>query len=364
MFTKKDSHYIVILCGGTGPRLWPLSRVNKPKQFLKLFSNNSLLKDTFLRAQKIVPKKNIFIISNQKYLSLIKEDLKKLVLPQNIISEPEKKNTALAILYASAYIQKINPEAIITTMPSDHFIGQVNNFKKDIQQAQKIANNDYIVTLGIRPNNPSTSFGYILANSKNYVLKFTEKPNLSEARKLISKENCFWNSGLYTFKINTLINEFKLHSPQYLPLYNKLTENINHSKIIQKIYSLAPSLAIDTAISEKSKKLYLIPVSFSWNDVGEWKSIYQQSAKDNNQIALLNKNTNYVEINSQNCLLSSDKKDKLVGLVDINNLAVIDTDDALLICNLNSDASYRVRDLVTKIVQNKKIKHYFADKND
>lgn len=364
MFSKKTSNFVVILCGGTGPRLWPLSRVNKPKQFLKLFSNNSLLKDTFLRAQKIVPKQNIFVISNHKYFSLIKEDLKNLVLTQNIISEPEKKNTALAILYASAIIQKINPEAIITTMPSDHFIGQFNNFKKDIQQAEKIAHDDFVVTLGIKPNNPSTSFGYIFTNSQHKVLKFVEKPNLSDAQKFIQKDSCFWNSGLYTFKIDTLISEFKQHSPQYLPLFNKIQENLDRPKIIEKIYSISPSLAIDTAISEKSKKLYLIPVSFSWNDVGEWKSIYQQLSKDSHQIAILNKNTNYIEINSQKCLISSTQKDKLIALVDINNLAVIDTDDALLICNIAYDGSYHVRDLVTKIVQNKKIKHYFADKND
>lgn len=364
MFSKKTSNFVVILCGGTGPRLWPLSRVDKPKQFLKLFSNNSLLKDTFLRAQKIVPKKNIFVISNHKYLSLIKEDLKNLVLTQNIISEPEKKNTALAILYASAIIQKIDPDAIITTMPSDHFIGQINNFKKDLQLAVKNANNKYIVTLGIKPNNPSTSFGYIFTNSRHEVLKFIEKPNLLNAQKFIQKDNCFWNSGIYTFKFETLISEFRQHSPQYLPLFNKIQQNLNQPKIIEKIYSISPSLAIDTAISEKSRRLFLIPVSFSWNDVGEWKSIYQQLSKDSNQIAILNKNTNHIEINSQNCLISSTKKNKLIGLVDINNLAIIDTDDALLICNINLDGSYHVRDLVSKIVQNKKIKHYFADKND
>lgn len=365
MVKKTTTHYIVILCGGTGPRLWPLSKTSKPKQFLKVFSNNSFLKDTFLRAQKIVPRKNIYVVSNQKYLSLIKNDLKNLLLPKNIISEPEKKNTALAILYAVATIQKIDPHAVITSMPSDHFIGKLDNFVTDVKKTMSIAKNGkYIVTLGIKPNSPSTSFGYILTNKDSQVLKFIEKPDLLTAQKLISEDYTFWNSGLYTFKIDCLISEFKQHSPEYIPLYNQLIENLNKPKSINKVYSLSPSLAIDKAISEKSKNLFLVPVTFAWNDVGEWKTIYQQLPKVENNISILNKNTNYVEVNSQNCLISSTQKNKLIGLVDVDNLAIINTDEALLICNISSNGSYHVRDLVTKIVSNKKIKHYFADKND
>lgn len=363
MVKKTTEHYIVILCGGTGPRLWPLSRVDHPKQFLNLFSENSLIKETFLRAKRIVPSKNIFIVTNEKYLNLIKGNLKGLVDTKNILCEPQKKNTAMALLYASATISRINPNAIITSFPSDHFISQLTNFDHDIKESFHIAQNNFIVTFGIKPNSPSPSFGYIEVDKNNKVIKFIEKPSVATAQKLIQSNNIYWNSGIYTFKINTLIDEFKIHSKDYLPLYNKLQESLNHPRIIQKIYSLSQSLAIDVAISEKSKKMTLIPASFNWNDIGEWKSIYKQLPKVGNNFATLPKDVKFLEVNSRNCLISADSK-KMIGLVDVNNLAIIDTPDALLVCNIANDGSFHVRDLVTKIVQNLKLKHFFTGKND
>jgi mannose-1-phosphate guanylyltransferase len=363
MVKKITSHYIVILCGGTGPRLWPLSRVDHPKQFLNIFSENSLLKDTFLRANRIVPSKNIFIVTNNKYLSLIKQNLKGLIEPQNILSEPQKKNTAMAILYACAVIRHKDTNATITTFPSDHFISQLNKFDHDIKNSYQLAQKNSIITFGIKPNSPSPSFGYIQTNINNKVTQFIEKPNVLLAQKLIKKNNCYWNSGIYTFKIDTLLNEFKLYSKAYLPLFDKLFEGYQHPRVVQKIYSLAPSLAIDVAVSEKSKNILLIPSTFNWNDIGEWKSIFQELPKSVNNIATLPKNVKFVEVNSKNCLISADSK-KIIGLVDVNNLAIVDTPDALLICNIAHEGSFHVRDLVTKIVQNLKFKHYFTGKND
>ena len=363
MVKKTSSHYIVILCGGTGPRLWPLSRVDHPKQFLNIFSENSLLKETFLRAKRIVPSQNIYIVTNNKYLSLIKQNLKGLVEPQNILSEPQKKNTAMAILYACAVICNKDASAIITTFPSDHFISLLRNFDHDIKESFRLAQKNSIITFGIKPNSPSSSFGYIQTNSQNKVIQFIEKPNVALAQKLIQKNNCYWNSGIYTFKIDTLINEFKLYSKEYIPLFNKLSESYQHPRVVQKIYSLSPSLAIDVAVSEKSKNILLIPSTFNWNDIGEWKSIYQELPKTSNNIATLPKNVKFLEVNSKNCLISADSK-KMIGLVDVSNLAIVDTPDALLICNISHDGSFHVRDLVTKIVQNLKFKHYFTGKND
>lgn len=363
MVKKINKHFIVILCGGTGPRLWPLSRVDHPKQFLNIFSENSLLKDTFLRAKRIVPQENIYIVTNDKYLNLIKQNLKGLIDYQNILCEPQKKNTAMAILYATAVISRQHQNAIITTFPSDHFISLLKNFDHDIKESYKLAQNDNIITFGIKPNSPSPSFGYIQVSSKNQVQKFIEKPSVTEAQKLIQKNNCYWNSGIYTFQSETLVNEFKQYAKTYIPLFNQLSGNQTHPNIIKKIYSLSPSLAIDVAISEKSKKMLLIPATFNWNDIGEWKSIYQELPKSENNIATLPKNIKHLEVNSKNCLIST-SADKIVGLVDVNNLAIIDTTDALLVCNISHDGSFHVRDLVTKIVQNLKFKHFFTGKND
>jgi len=365
MVKKKTiaTHYIVILCGGTGPRLWPLSRVDHPKQFLNLFSKNSLLRETFLRAKRIVPAKNIYLVTNGKYLVQTKQNLKGLIDFQNILGEPQKKNTAMAILYAAAVINQKDPQAVITTFPSDHFISHLSEFDRNIKKSYVLAQNKVIVTFGIKPTSPSPSFGYIQINSQNHVLQFIEKPDVTLAQKLIQKNNYYWNSGIYTFKIDTLIREFKLHAKEYLPLFNKLQEDHQHQKIVEKIYSLSPSLAIDVAVSEKSKNMILIPATFNWNDVGEWKSIYQESPKIGNNFATLSKDVKFVEVNSKNCLISADSR-KMIGLVDVDNLAIIDTPDALLVCNIANEGSFHVRDLVTKIVQNLKFKHFFTGKND
>ncbi len=365
MATASSSHYIVILCGGTGPRLWPLSRVDHPKQFLKLFSENSLLKDSFLRAQKIVPTQNIYIVTNEKYRLQVKKDLGTLVDSHHILAEPQKKNTAMAILYATAFIYQRDPHALIASFPSDHFVSPLKTFTKDINLAFSLAKNDGIVTLGIRPTNPNPAYGYIITNPKKdtKVDKFIEKPDALQAKKLIKKDNVFWNSGIYIFQIDQLLQEFKLHSPQYLPLFDRLIENLDRPRLIQKIYSLAPPLAIDKAISEKSSHLSMLPATFTWSDIGQWDSIYQRLPKKNSGIALLNPNSNFIELDSTNCLLSS-SSNKLVALLDVQNLAVIDTPDALLICQLNQNSSFKVRELVGKIVQNLKIKHFFTGKND
>jgi mannose-1-phosphate guanylyltransferase/mannose-6-phosphate isomerase len=365
MATILNNHYILILCGGSGPRLWPLSRAYKPKQFLKLLSNDSLLKETFLRAQKIVSPDHIFVIGHQKYFSLIKEDLKGLVLDHNIISEPEKKNTALAILYGTAIISQINPAAIITTFTSDHFISNLPAFIKTIRNTATLAAaHPSIVTIGISPTSPNTSFGYLLVRQKqnNFfnVKNFIEKPPLSTAEKLIRSGHSFWNSGMYTFTSQTLFSQFKLHAPKYFSLYQQLLKSPHN---IPKIYTDSPNLPIDIAISEKSKDIIMIPADFIWNDVGEWKSIYQQLSQKQDDIVPLNRQTDFIQIGSRKCLVSG-PPNKLIGLVNVDNLAVIDTPDALLVCNITNGGSFKVRDLVAEIIANPKLKKYFLSKND
>jgi mannose-1-phosphate guanylyltransferase len=363
---KAPQHFIVILCGGSGPRLWPLSRSAKPKQFLKIFSDNSLLKETVIRARRLVDRDHIFIITNHKYLPLIKQDLKSLIDSKHIIVEPEKKNTAIAILYSTAVIASIDPEAVITTFTADHFISRLTLFDKNVRQAYNLASkNKSIVTLGIRPSSPSTSYGYIQTqkNNSEKVIKFIEKPDISTASKLISSESNYWNSGIYTFSATTIVNEFYLHAKVLATLYQKAFENISNSKVINKIYSIAPTVSIDVAISEKSNNLLMVPAEFVWNDVGEWKSIQNQLSSVANKNSCLNQDTLFLEVGSQHCLISGEK-DKLIGLVNVKDLAIIDTPDALLVCNLKDDGSYKIRDLVAKIVQDKKTARYFLENYD
>lgn len=356
-------HYIVILSGGTGPRLWPLSRVEKPKQFLTLFSKNSLLKETVLRAKKLVPLKNIFIVTNYKYTSLIKKDLGTSFPFANILSEPQKKNTAMALIYASAVISRKDPDAVITSFPSDHYIGRLDKFIKNINQGVNTSLTNKIVVYGIKPDSPNPAYGYIVTDDKLKVKKFIEKPSISIAQDIINRGHAFWNSGIYTFKVSHLLSEFKKHQPEYLPLYDQIYNQPTKSKIIQKIYSLAPALALDVAISEKSKNLHLIPATFTWSDIGEWSAIHRQIAGKKTQVATLTTTQKLVEINSKNCLVHSSPK-KIIGLVNVEDVAVIDTPDALLVCNLKNSGSYQVKDLITKLVSNPKLKSFFTGKHD
>ena len=356
---KTSNHYILILCGGSGPRLWPLSRASKPKQFLTLFENKTLIENTYNRFLKIVPRQNIFFVSNKKYLLELKKVFGKKVSPQNFISEPDKKNTAMAILLGTYIIQKINPEATITATPSDHFIDKINLFCKDITLAYTLADStDKIVTIGITPTFPNPAYGYILPERKTKsfypVAKFIEKPSVIDANLYLRKD-AFWNSGIYTFKINTILYEFQTHQLQYFSLYKQLSKNIS------TVYQQSPTLPIDKAISEISTNMITISARFEWSDVGQWQTIWEKLTKDKQGIATINRQTKYVGYNSKNCLLNGSNK-KLIGMVGLNNLAIIDTPDSLLVCNLHD--SYSVRDLISTIVANPLLKNYFLKNND
>jgi mannose-1-phosphate guanylyltransferase len=358
--TKTINHYIFVLCGGTGPRLWPLSRKSNPKQFLSFFDKTSILEQTIKRSQRVVDTQNIYIVSNKNYFDKIIKIAKDFNLTKNIILEPEKRNTALAILYATIKIKQNDPNAIISSLPSDHYIKNIDKFKQTLNKAKRIAQStNTIVTIGIKPTSPNPAYGYIFPNKKvdDYypVSSFIEKPNRQKAQKLIDK-NSYWNSGIYTFSISTLISEFKKCQPEYFEIFKNLEKNLNYPQKVEKIYKQSPNLAIDKAISEKSSKMTMISATFDWSDIGEWKAIFLKSKKNKDNHAIINSKTRFLSTNSKNCLISGTDK-KLIGLVGVDNLAIIETPDALLVCNL--DSSYNVRDLVSLIVKNKKYKKYF-----
>jgi mannose-1-phosphate guanylyltransferase len=360
MSESSIKHYIFILCGGTGPRLWPLSRKNNPKQFLSLIDKQSILEDTIKRAQRVVDTQNIYIVSNKSYFDKIVKIAKNFDLTKNIILEPEKKNTATAILYAVAKVKQKDPDAIISTLPSDHYIKNVARFKQNLNQAKMVAQStNTIVTIGIKPTKPDSSYGYITVDQKIddyfHVSKFTEKPDLITAKKLID-HNSYWNSGTYTFSISTIISEFEKLQPEYFQLFKDFEKNLDYPNKIEKLYQQSPDLSIDKAISEKSSKLSMVVATFDWSDIGEWETIFQTLPKKKDNNAVLNSKTQFLNVNSKNCLISGLDK-KLIGLVGVDNLAIIDTPDGLLVCNLNS--SFNVRDLVSLIIKNKRYKKYF-----
>jgi len=333
--SNQKNHLLVILCGGTGPRLWPLSTTSNPKQFLSILSDKSLLEQTLNRLLHIAPQENIYVVTSNRNINHLKNIASNFISPNHIIVEPDKKNTALAIYYTLNQFQDLDPETVISFLPSDHFIHPVNKFKKDLTLAAAIARESLsLVTIGIHPSSPNTSYGYILKNHR-----FIEKPDKISALKLIVKD-ALWNSGIYTATLATYLSEFNKHFPH--PTYQK-----------------SPPLSFDKAISEKSKNINCVKASFNWSDVGEWGSIFAKSTHDHQKIATVNSQTKYLSLNSHRCLLSSENPDKLIGLVGVSSLAIIDTPNALLISSL--DQSHQVRDLVAKIVNTPKLKKYFVN---
>lgn len=361
------NHFIIILSGGSGYRLWPFSRSQTPKQFLKLFNNKTLLEQTLIRAKKITSPKNIFVVSNFDYQDKTLKLIGNKIPTTNFIFEPIKKNTAMAIIYAINHIKKIDPTSTITTMPSDHYIKHLIKFKKTISKSIKLANKYHqIVTIGMKPTFANPSFGYILPQKKNQpfskVSLFIEKPSLEIAQTLV-KKGALWNSSIHTFTISDILSELQQIQPEYIELLNTLDSSSNSSKITKHVYKKSPDLSLDKLLAEKSQHLLVIPGTFQWNDVGEWNSIYRQLEKDKSGIATLNSDSEIFQIDSKNSLIVTSKK-KLVALVDINNLAIIDTPDCLLISSLSSDNSFKVKDIVSNIIKNKKLKNFFSNRNE
>lgn len=345
-------HFIVILCGGTGPRLWPLSNALFPKQFLKILSPQSLLENTISRCLKIVDKSHLVIVSNYKYKKLLVK------LPGIILLEPHKRNTTPAILYATSYIKKIDPLATITTTPADHFIRNTLLFTADIKKAVTVANLGKIVSIGVVPNSANPSYGYIKTkdqHSPSKVLKFIEKPLPIKAARFIKNKQWFWNTGIYTFTIKVLEHTLRLHSPKFFKIYHTMCFATNNSTL-NNIYINCPSRAFDKTVSERTHNMEMLSASFDWSDVGQWNTIYLKSNKDRHQNALLNTNTNLIALDSHHCLING-PKNKLIGLIGVNNLSIIDTPLGLLVCRL--DLSDHVRDLVATIVADPKYKNFF-----
>lgn len=353
---QSSNHYIVILCGGSGPRLWPLSHANFPKQFLQIDSQHSLLQNTILRYKKIVPPENIFIASNVKYLPTLKKQIGILIPQENILTEPEKKNTTAATIFASVYIHSLHPNPIITISPSDHHISAIDKFVSCIKQSTvKASVSNKIVAIGIKPTFSNPSYGYIIPNKK-----FVEKPNTKEANKLI-KLGALWNSGIYTFSYQTLLSEMAIHQKDIFNLSKLIQNHPTSQTSVKNFFHQVPSISFDVAISENTKNLTTILAKFTWSDIGEWKTIYKMLAKKPNQNVVLNRQTKFVDFKSEGCLISS-SPGKLIGLVGVKDLAIIDTLDSLLICQLSN--SFEVRDLVGKIVKKKNTADYFLRSYD
>ena len=321
--------YGIILAGGSGSRLWPLSRELYPKQLLNLQSDKSLLQSTFERLKNCTD--NIVSITNVKHAPNVRLQLSKLTEKPFVLSEPVAKNTAPAIVLASKFImQKTHSDPVIIVVPSDHLINDDEKFLSTVKKGEELAQQGYIVTFGIKPNYPETGYGYINTSEKIEngfkVKEFVEKPNLETAKQYLNAGTYFWNSGIFMFKASTLFEETSKHAPEISKLSEKF--DFNKSDEIPFIeFDKMPSISIDYAIMEKSDKIALVQLESDWNDLGSWQSIYDISKKDEEGNVFVG---HVLDEGSKNSFVYSSSK--LVATIGLEDTVIVETEDAILAC--------------------------------
>ncbi len=327
----------VILAGGVGSRLWPLSRQLFPKQLFKLTGRHTLLQQTYLRLKDIGFSPVILTGKDHKFIIIDQLVELKLSVYPDLIIEPIGRNTAPACIVSALYSINKDPDTVLLICPADHLISDDKGFLETVKEGIKFAKEDYIVTFGIKPNKPETAYGYIEATEDNKVKRFVEKPDLETAKEYIKNGNFYWNSGIFLIKAKHLLDEAERFVPDMLKACEEAFSNAKYihnqlSLIVldEKSYKKCPSDSIDYAILEHSNRLAMVPAKFSWSDVGSWAALYEISDKD--------KNNNVVKgdvfnVDSKNCLIRAE--DRLVATVGLEDTVVIETSDAVLVAPLS-----------------------------
>ncbi len=331
------SLYAVIMAGGIGSRFWPRSKKKKPKQLLRIFGENTMIQDTVNRLVGMVPKENIIIITNEVQRDRVIEQLAS-IPPENVIAEPFGKNTAAAIGLASVIVNKKDSDAIMLTFPADHLIGDVEDFQNTLKSAAEFAyTSKGLGTIGITPTHPETGYGYIqfdensIAESVYKVLNFAEKPNIRTAKRFLKTGDFLWNSGMFIWHVDAILREIENYLPDLYVGIKKIENSIGTDKfenVLRKVYGQLKSVSIDYGVMEKSKDVFLTKGNFGWNDVGSWEAVYQLSNKDKNDNSFVG---NVYSLDSEDNYVFSPQK--FTAIIGAKNMIVINTKNALLVCN-------------------------------
>lgn len=328
------NYYCVIMAGGIGRRFWPYSRKALPKQFLDFFgTGRTLLQQTYDRYKQIIPPENIYITTHRDYKELVKNLLPE-VDESRLIVEEERRNTAPAIAYASHVIQKVNPDATIVVAPSDHLILKMDEFKQAILKGMEFASHSgKLLTLGIKPSYPETGYGYIQIDEKEkdnfYKVKtFIEKPAREFAEVFVQSNEFYWNSGIFIWHVNTILQAFHEMMAEVCPRVECDTPD----------FSACPNSSIDYSIMEKANNVYVQLCDFGWADIGTWGSLYDASPKDENRNVIVNSNTLLYNC-KENIILMPE--DKLAVIQDLDGYLVVERGNALLICKKDDQNAIR-----------------------
>lgn len=344
----------LIMAGGRGERFWPRSRRTLPKQFLSLTGDGrTMIQLTIERISSMVDIEDTFVVTNKDYKELVIQQLP--ALPEeNIICEPTGRNTAPCIGLGAVHISKKYEDALMLVLPSDHLIKYNSMFLTTLKNACDVAEKENtLVTIGITPDYPETGYGYIKFNPDNCyktaftVERFVEKPNLELAKEYLSTEEYLWNSGMFVWKASSILQNMKKLMPELYDGLLRIRNSIGTSDgedILEKEYQAFDSVSIDYGIMERAENIYTIPGTFGWDDVGSWLAVerIQKTNEFGNVI-----NGNIITIDTKNCIIEGEKK--LIAAVGLNNLVIIDSEDATLICDKNSTNS------IKKVIENLKI---------
>lgn len=348
------------MAGGRGERFWPKSRLKKPKHLISIVGKDSMLTQTLNRLKNIVPYENIFIITNKEQHQAVVENSPNIPPPQ-IIAEPIGRDTAAAVCLAKVLVKQRDPNAVLAILPADHVINDLENLKKCLDSAFDVAlKNDFLVTIGIPPSSPSTAYGYIHkgaahGNDLFKVNKFVEKPNIETAKTYIASGDYYWNAGMFIWSVSSIEKALTRHCPglseEFLSLENQLLANKPLSSCLEVLYYQLPKISIDYALLEKAQNVVTIPSTFDWDDVGEWPAIARHNRFDNDDNvtcgeSALYKSTNNIIVNEEG---------HLTALVGVDNLIVVQTKDATLICH--KDKAQDIKHLLSQIRENAKHHH-------
>lgn len=350
-------NYCVIMAGGVGARFWPMSTTAHPKQFIDILgTGETLIQQTFRRMQRVCPAENIYVVTSEEYRTLVKEQLP-LLTDAQILGEPSRKNTAPCIAYANHKILNINPNARIVVAPSDHIILKEEVFEKVLTEAlQAASENDWLLTIGIKPNRPDTGYGYIQYSEVNTqysnteirkVKTFTEKPILELAQKFLESGDFLWNAGIFIWSLASIQKAFERYLPEVKNLFAQgqtTYDSPDENAFIQKVYNQCPSISIDYGVMEKAENVYVYGADLGWSDLGTWGSLFENKTKNEENNAIVGKNV--MTYDSKNCIINVPDK-KLVVVQGLDNYIVAAKDNALLICRKEDEQ--KIRNIVNDI---------------
>ena len=348
------------MAGGIGSRFWPMSRTAHPKQFLDILgTGQTLLQMAFSRFEKSCPKDQIYIVTNESYKELVKQQIPG-INDEQIVCEPARRNTAPCVAYASFKIAERNPNANIIVAPSDHIVLKEDNFCNIIESALSACEkNDWLITLGIEPNRPDTGYGYIQYSDCNNcddprtkkVKTFTEKPNLELAKSFLESGDFLWNSGIFIWSLKSIMKAFELYMPEEFQIFSEGKGLYNTDKeveFIKNAYTVCKSISIDYGVMEKAENVFVYKSEFGWSDLGTWGSLFENMPKNKDNNAIVGNNV--MTYNTTNTIVNV-PKDKLVVIHGLENYIVSESDGILLVCSKNEEQ--QIRQFVNDVMLNK-----------